>query len=330
MKCTLLDTKGVRMNDDDPSLTSTIFRSAERIRQLDLTCQAKARLDRLELAARLLGGNRRKGQRLPVRKQAMIKLDGQSHCSATIDIGEHGFMLDRPARITDPAEAPASVTIEQLGMLETELVGWTRKTLSFRLVKQQEGTTAARQAVLIGSLQRQAVKDISRACQFAAEISFAFVRAVNQRQISLAQLYSSSLRPITGTDPAQYEHPAQHWFDANMPDIMSRHVQPDANMAYAVATDRNGYLPVHQPAYAQPQRPHDILFNQSFSRHRRIYDDRWTLNAARFSAKPIIQARQRDMPEGLGALVRNVSAPIRVMDHHWGAAQIGTIMDGPT
>ncbi len=330
MKYSFFDTKCIGMSNMKTSLPSKVSQSVERIRQLDPSAQPDAKLDRLELAARLLGGNRRKSQRLPVRKRASITLDGHSHDSATIDIGEHGFMLDRPAKITDGVMAsPARVTIDQLGMLETELVGWTRKTLSFRLTNSQDGIAAARKTALVSTLQRQATKDVARARQFASEISFAFVRAVNHCKVSLAQLCSSDLKAIKGTNPAQHEHPAQHWFDANLPDIMARHFRPEANMAYVVATDRNGFVPVHQPAFAMPQRADDILFNHSFSRHCRIYEDRWTLIAARFSAQPAIQARQRDMPTGLGALVRNVSAPVRVMNHHWGAAQIGTIMDEP-
>ncbi len=326
------------MNDTYPSLSPRVSQAVERIRHINLPVEPDAKLDRLALAARLLGGNRRRTSRLPVRKRAMITINGLCHGSATIDISEHGFMLDRPAGMMDDvthdvkdlAQSPARVTIEQLGMLEGELVGWTRKTLSFRVTNRQDDLADARKTALISALQRQAMRDISRTTQFAAEIAFAFMRAVIHRKVSLAQLCSHELVAEKGTDPAQFEHPAQDWFNANMPQIMARHVCPDTDMAYAVATDRNGFVPVHQPQFSRAQRAGDILFNHSFSRHRRIYDDRWTLIATRFSARPLIQARQRDMPEGLGALVRNVSAPINVMNRHWGAAQIGTIMDGPT
>ena len=326
------------MNDKIPSLSLRVSQSVERIRRFNLPSSPDVKLERLALAARLLGCSRRRTSRLPVRKRAMISIDGQSHGSATIDIGEYGFMLDRPAGmtnavtndVTEMAGAPARVSIDKLGMLKTELVGWTCKTLSFRLTSRQDDVADARKTALIGTLERQATRDISRTRQFAAEIAFAFIRAINHRKVSLAQLCATGLVAFDRTDPVQYEHPAQDWFNANMPEIMARHFRPDADMAYALATNRDGFVPVHQPAFSWPQRADDILFNHSFARDRRIYDDRWTLAATRFSAKPLIQARQRDMPEGLGALVRNVSAPISVMNRHWGAAQIGTIMDGPT
>ncbi len=319
------------MSDRIPSFPAAVSQAAGRIRQLTQSGIRETALDRLELAARMLGGDRRRAARMPVRKHASISIDGDRHCSATIDIGEHGMMLDRPAFMTDArmgiGPMPAQVTVDQLGMLETELVGWTRRTLSFRLVTRQDDATAGRQAAMIGALQRESVRDISRSRHFAASIAFAFTRAVNQRSVSFAQLCALKLPMVKGSDPAQYEHPAQHWFDANMPDILARHFRPD--MAYAVAADRNGFVPVHQPLFSQPQRSGDILFNHSFARNRRVYDDRWTLASARFAMKPMVQARQRDMPHGLGALVRNVSAPIRVMGRHWGAAQIGSIMDEP-
>jgi methyl-accepting chemotaxis protein len=77
----------------------------------------------------------------------------------------------------------------------------------------------------------------------------------------------------------------------------------------------------------QPQRLDDPRFTHSFSRHRRIDDDRWTLRAARFSPWPVVQACRRDMPCGFGELVRDVSAPVTVLGRRWGAAQIASSMD---
>jgi hypothetical protein len=38
-------------------------------------------------------------------------------------------------------------------------------------------------------------------------------------------------------------------------------------MAFCVAIDRNGYLPVHNRIYAQPQRPGDVAWNTANSRN---------------------------------------------------------------
>ncbi|MGL4439919.1 MAG: hypothetical protein ACRCUE_11645, partial [Bosea sp. (in: a-proteobacteria)] len=123
-----------------------------------------------------------------------------------------------------------------------------------------------------------------------------------------------------------FNHPAMAFFDSSLPTIMARYNRPEAGVVYAVATTRNCFVPIHSAELSQPQRPADLEFNHAQSRHRRIYDDRWTLRAAAFSPHPVVQAFRRDVPDGADMLVREVSAPIIVSNRHWGAAQIAYLM----
>src|SRR5262245_6481006 len=62
--------------------------------------------------------------------------------------------------------------------------------------------------------------------------------------------------------------------------------------------DRNGFLPVHNKIYSQPQRPGDVAWNTANSRNRRIFNDPAGLAAARNLRSYLIQSYARDMRNG--------------------------------
>ena len=68
-------------------------------------------------------------------------------------------------------------------------------------------------------------------------------------------------------------------------------------MVFCLATDRNGYIPVHNRKYSLPQRPDDALWNKANCRNKRIIDDRGAITAAR-SSRPFTVQTARDMGGG--------------------------------
>jgi methyl-accepting chemotaxis protein len=90
-------------------------------------------------------------------------------------------------------------------------------------------------------------------------------------------------------------------------------------MVFCLATDRNGYIPVHNRKYSLPQRPDDALWNKANCRNKRIIDDRGAITAARSSRPFTVQTYARDMGGGRVDMLREVDAPIRLFGRHWGA-----------
>jgi len=82
--------------------------------------------------------------------------------------------------------------------------------------------------------------------------------------------------------------------------------------------DRNGYVPVHNKAASQPQRPGDVSWNTANSRNRRIFDDVAGLAAGRNTRSYLIRSYPRDMGNGKLAMMREIDVPIRVKGRHWG------------
>ena len=82
--------------------------------------------------------------------------------------------------------------------------------------------------------------------------------------------------------------------------------------------DRNGYLPVHNKIYSQPQRKGDTAWNTANSRNRRIFNDAAGLAAGRNTRSYLIQSYARDMGNGKTVMMREIDVPIRVSGRHWG------------
>jgi methyl-accepting chemotaxis protein len=82
--------------------------------------------------------------------------------------------------------------------------------------------------------------------------------------------------------------------------------------------DRNGYLPVHNKIYSQPQRPGDTAYNTANARNRRIFNDPAGLAAGRNTRSFLIQSYARDMGGGNMVMMREIDVPVRVRGRHWG------------
>jgi len=305
------------------SMALLVAGSAHRLRQISTS----KRLERLEIAARSMGAERRMGPRMPHACRIVIKLDGIEHVTTTIDVGHQGVMLERPPALLALGSVEAFVRLEGIGSFPARLVALDVQTISLKLLHPRDPASAEKLTALMRQLDLANAAVIATAKRFADDLAGIFTEALANHNISQAVLFSSELIPVDGTSPRQFIHPALGFFEDVLPPIAARYYAPDKGIAYAVATDRNCYVPVHHPAYQQQQRLDDPRFTHSFSRHRRIYDDRWTLRAARFSPWPVVQAYRRDMPRGFGEMVREVSAPVTVLGRRWGAAQIAYSMD---
>lgn len=316
-----------RFSPTQPHLARLIAASSERLTRMSQNARGAKRLERLIIAARTLGAERRMGPRMPYRANVALQIGSMNHQTTSIDIGRYGIMLATPPSLTTLDSVDACVTIGALGSFSARLVGLDADCASLTFLPTGSNPAHDGMMRLITALTQENAAAIGLSQRFAQEISEAFTNAVSEHRVSMDDLFSSELTLIEGTDPPQFGHPAMSVFEDVLPTIMARYYRLEANMAYAVATTRDCFVPIHHASLSQPQRPTDLRFNQAFSRHRRIYDDRWTLRAAAFSPHPVVQACTRDIPEGFGALVRDVSAPLYVQGRHWGAAQIAYVLD---
>jgi methyl-accepting chemotaxis protein len=156
----------------------------------------------------------------------------------------------------------------------------------------------------------------------AAEVKSVFEAGVSSGAISLAALFDSAYRPVSGTNPEQVTTLFTAFTDRVLPAIQEAVLASSDRIAFCAAVDRNGYLPTHNLAYSKPQGP-DPVWNAANSRNRRIFSDRTGLNACRNTLPFLLQTYRRDMGGGQYALMKDISAPIVVRGRHWGCLRMG-------
>jgi methyl-accepting chemotaxis protein len=103
-----------------------------------------------------------------------------------------------------------------------------------------------------------------------------------------------------------------------LPPIQEALLASDAALTFCASVDINGYLPVHNRRFSQPQRPGDPVWNAANARNRRIFDDRTGLIAARSTQPFVVQTYARDLGGGRRVMMREIDAPIFIGGAHWG------------
>jgi methyl-accepting chemotaxis protein len=159
---------------------------------------------------------------------------------------------------------------------------------------------------------------VARAMEAGTALTRIFEDAVTRGEITLEDMFDAEYVEIAGTNPLQYRTRILSWADAALPPFQEAFLAKDSRMAFCVAIDRNGYLPVHNRLYSHPQRPGDVAFNTANSRNRRIFNDPAGLAAGQNQRPYLIQSYARDMGGGNTVMMREIDVPIRVRGRHWG------------
>jgi len=153
-------------------------------------------------------------------------------------------------------------------------------------------------------------------------IEEAFERAIATGEIAEAALFDANYLPIPNSNPQQYGNQGLNFLESHLPEIQEPILDLDPAIVFSAAVDRNGYLPVHNKKYSAAQGPAPV-WNNANSRNRRIFDDMTGLMAARNTQPVLSQTYPRDLGGGRVALIKDISAPIRVKGKHWGGRRLG-------
>ena len=163
---------------------------------------------------------------------------------------------------------------------------------------------------------------IRAAQQAADEISALLETALSEGQISQADLFDESYRPIEGTSPQQHTARFCPLTDRLFPAVQEKTLGFSDKVVFCIAADRNGYIATHNRKYCQPQRPGDTVWNTANSRYRRIFNDRTGLASARNKRPFLLQTYRRDMGGGRFVVLKEATAPIVVGGKHWGGLRL--------
>lgn len=166
---------------------------------------------------------------------------------------------------------------------------------------------------------------ITKVQDVAAAVSQAMESAVQSGRISLKDLFDREYRELANTNPVQLATRSLRLLDELLPPIQEPVAASDPAIVYCATVDENGYLPVHNAKFSQPQRPGDVEWNAANSRNRRIFNDRTGIAAGRNTQPFLVQTYRRDMG-GKFVMMKDISAPVFVNGRHWGGVRMAIKM----
>lgn len=258
-------------------------------------------------------GDRRKFDRWPVEISGRLSHAGGTASVKTLDLSMGGALL---AAVTPTPRVGERITLDLPGL--GALPGRIAANSPLGCHIAFERTDHAAVETRIAAIAREAADAIARAQRGAETVREAFARALAAGRISRDALFDTTYRTLPGTDPEQVETRALSFLESTLPPLQEPMLSEDGRLAFCVAVDVNGYLPVHNAQYSKPQRPGDPAWNNANSRNRRIFDDRAGLLAARNTKPFLVQVYARHIG-GQVIMMREVDAPIIIEGRHWGA-----------
>jgi methyl-accepting chemotaxis protein len=173
---------------------------------------------------------------------------------------------------------------------------------------------------ILGDIDLDTVHDRMRhlATEAARAVQLAFEQAVEQRQISVDDLFDRNYVPIPNTAPQKHKTRFDDFTDQVLPPIQEPLLQQNGEIAYAGAVDDKGYFPTHNRCYSQPLTGNyekDLVNNRT----KRIFTDRTGSRCGSHTKRFLLQTYKRDT----GEVMHDLSVPIYVRNRHWGGFRIG-------
>lgn len=257
-------------------------------------------------------GDRRRFERWPVEISGTLAVSGAAVPAKTLDLSQGGVLL----AALSPAPRVGSrgeLTLSGLGRLPCRVVGVSE--LGCHLAFEQTDLPAV--SARIAALATASATLIDRAVAGARAVTSALEAGLKDGRITREHLFDTDYKVLPGTDPEQVETRALRFLEAVLPALQEPILSQDPNLVFCVAVDINGYLPVHNAKFAQPQRPGDPAWNNANARNRRIFDDRAGLLAARNTKPHLVQVYARHIG-GQVIMMKEVDASIVIDGRHWG------------
>ena len=213
---------------------------------------------------------------------------------------------------------------ERMGSLEADMRQTTgqldttlKRTETFLQISEQ-----MIEAVADGGHESEDTPYIRAAQQAAGRIASALEEALHAGSVTVADLFDENYRAVPDSNPQQHLTRFIDVAERLFPEVQEPVLQLSDKVVFCIAVDRNGYIPCHNKAYNQPQRPGDLAWNTVHSRGRRIFNDRTGLASARNERPFLLQTYRRDMGGGNFIVMKEAAAPIVVAGRHWGGLRL--------
>lgn len=141
--------------------------------------------------------------------------------------------------------------------------------------------------------------------------------AIDNGVFSVKDAFDTEYERIGNFEPPKYHTKYDFYLDKAILGLQDEFLL-DKNIIFAVAVDKNGYLPTHNTRFQKPitgNREQDKVGNRT----KRVFNDPVGLKAAQNTEKGLQQVYYRDT----GEVMWDVSSPVFVKGKHWGGFRIG-------
>ena len=151
----------------------------------------------------------------------------------------------------------------------------------------------------------------------ADHIGKLFEAAIARGELSEAMLFQPDYAPIDGTRPPLYHTGYDHFTDQQLPTLQEP-LLGEYSLSYAIACDRNGYVPTHNAAVSR-EPTGDYEHDLKYCRSKRIFDDPTGSRCGAHEKPLLLQTYKRDT----GEIMHDLSVPIYINGKHWGGFRVG-------
>jgi len=262
-------------------------------------------------------GDRRRSDRFPVDRPAMLLAGGRSLSSRLVDVSTGGVLLAAIPGATLKAGLAAELDLRGVGRAKVRVVATSPMGIHCAFTD-LDADARTRIERFVAEVETSYRARIVLAQETARRIEDLIAQALTDGSLTREAIFDTDYHAVPGTDPVQYETTYLKLFERLLPPVIEPVLATDPKMAFCLAIDRNGYIPVHNRLYSQPQRPGDPAWNAANARNKRIFDDRAGITAARSTRPFVVQSYARDMGGGNIVMMQEVDAPIRVLGRYWG------------
>ncbi len=166
-------------------------------------------------------------------------------------------------------------------------------------------------------LERGKIESIAAAKMTGALLD----EAIDNGVFTVKDAFDTDYQKIEGFNPPKYHTQYDFYLDKALLGIEDEFLI-DESVVFAVAVDKNGYLPTHNTRFsAAPtgNAEQDLVLNRT----KRIFNDPVGIAAARNTTPGFLQVYHRDT----GETMWDISTPIMVKGKHWGGFRIGYSLD---
>jgi methyl-accepting chemotaxis protein len=222
-----------------------------------------------------------------------------------------------------------AATIDELTGLEQ---GLSSSSASLGSANTQVAETHKKLAQLIDEIGNSSIPTddtpyLEAARAMRARVVDAFENALARKALTLDELFSEDYTEIPGTNPKQYMAKFTRFCEQELPAILEPSKNCLPHIAFAVATDRTGYLPVHNAEYSKPQGK-DPAWNAVNCRNKMFFPTQHTMGGIDFTRPSYLLTRRRELGQGKHVMVKIAIAPVWIAGRYWGSASIGYILPG--